>query len=148
MIGEKPLDDSKTSAVRKELLEEVFQNKYEMLCHFSNKIVKNMDAATGIVTDAFIRFMQYHPKLQEETEEAVIKYLCVIVRRLSYDWKKKQPLEAPLSLDREVENDPSLFELMQDPGESVEDHLAAKEQREELLDAMKHLPPTNRRIFS
>ncbi len=132
---------------RKELVEKIYLKYYEKLVWYSSRITGNTDESEGIVTEALIQFMDKAPELKEETVKEAMGYVCVTVRNLSLNWAASNHFRRHLSLDDETESIPSLFNILSDPHQDIEEKAEKREKYSRLYSEMNRLTPKQQKCI-
>jgi len=114
----------------------IFRKYYKALCAQATVYVKDLDAAQGIVQEAFIKF--WGKREQAESIKNLASYLTSMVRNQSIDYLRKVS----------VRDKTHQQELLKDDSENTtEQLLMAREFEEKLIVALSNLPERCRIAF-
>lgn len=114
----------------------IFQSYYSGLCHFSDRILRDEEAARDVVQEVFITMWEKFIRFENLTTLRFYLYMNVRRKSLSYLDKMHNRRRIVLSLPIESANDPDYLSL-----------LVESEVLRIIHSAVNSLPPECRRIF-
>ena len=126
----------------REYLDQLYREHKVMLLKAARSIVRDTDAAEGVVTDAMLSLFSLVPQLQSMTEYQRVGYLRTTVRRAAYkayEAAKRESVTDALPLD-------SLLFSLGTP-EEPEDLLERSERARQVHDAIAALPKEDRELL-
>lgn len=114
-----------------------FREFYTALCYFAFRITKTKSAAEDIAGDSFIKLWERHADFK--TVSSIKSFLYITARNTSLNWVRQQKRENRVVHD--------IAYLAEENESSVFQKTVEAEVYQEILLALKTLPPKCRKIF-